>query len=57
MPEEQLKVICAWCGKTIRKGRGPISHGMCPKCERTMEEELNAKAKTKRWSRDFHDPT
>ena len=34
---EGMKVICAWCGKLIRDGLEPTSHGICPLCE---ESEL-----------------
>jgi len=27
-----LKVICAWCGKILREGAEPASHGICPEC-------------------------
>jgi hypothetical protein len=27
-----LKVICAWCGKTMKEGSEPASHGICPDC-------------------------
>jgi hypothetical protein len=32
-----MKVVCAWCGKLIRDGLEPISHGICPVC---VESEL-----------------
>ena len=34
---EGMKVVCAWCGKLIRDGSEPTSHGICPLCE---EKEL-----------------
>ncbi len=27
-----MKLICAWCGKTILDGELPVSHGMCENC-------------------------
>lgn len=28
-----MKIVCAWCKKTIKDGPGePVSHGMCPAC-------------------------
>lgn len=27
-----LKVACAWCGKTLREGAQPVSHGICEVC-------------------------
>lgn len=32
--EDCLRTECAWCGKLIREGREPTSHGMCKECER-----------------------
>lgn len=29
---EQLKVVCAWCGETLREGTEPASHGICEPC-------------------------
>lgn len=31
-----MKVICAWCGKIIKKGKPGdiVSHGMCEKCKK-----------------------
>ena len=26
------KVVCAWCSDVIRRGRGPVSHGICKSC-------------------------
>jgi len=28
-----MKIICAWCGKTLEDGPPPISHGICDECE------------------------
>ena len=31
--ENDLPVVCAWCGATIKEGtRGPASHGICRDC-------------------------
>lgn len=27
-----LKVLCAWCGTTLREGSEPPSHGICRAC-------------------------
>ena len=27
-----LRVVCAWCGKVLREGVGPVSHGICTVC-------------------------
>jgi hypothetical protein len=32
--------ICAWCGKTIRTGTQPVTHGMCPTCREQMMAEF-----------------
>lgn len=34
-----LKLVCAWCGLVIRKGVGPVSHGMCSACQKQFEAE------------------
>ena len=38
---EPIKVLCAWCGVTIREGTGPrVSHGICPSCaEKLLPKE------------------
>lgn len=28
----RLKVVCAWCGKTMHDGVEPVSHGICRPC-------------------------
>lgn len=28
----KLKVVCAWCGKVLVEGSGPVSHGICAEC-------------------------
>ena len=37
-----MKLVCAWCGKTIREGRddGIVSHGICKDCAREMCKEI-----------------
>lgn len=27
-----LRLVCAWCERTIRAGAGPVSHGICEEC-------------------------
>jgi hypothetical protein len=34
-----LRVVCAWCGLTIRDGMLPISHGICSKCQKELEDD------------------
>ena len=32
--EEYSKVVCAWCGKVLKKSRSKvISHGICKECK------------------------
>lgn len=37
---EENKVVCAWCDTVIKDGEGPVSHGLCPDCEKEQHEEL-----------------
>ncbi|RMD74625.1 MAG: hypothetical protein D6820_16365 [Lentisphaerae bacterium] len=30
--EQNLMVVCGWCGSLIRPGHFPVSHGICPSC-------------------------
>lgn len=32
-----MRVICAWCRRVLRKGIGPVSHGICPECARSLK--------------------
>ena len=38
-----MKVICAWCGKSLgeKDGQGVegISHGMCAECQEKLEKK------------------
>jgi len=36
---ETSKVICAWCGKVIRIGKEPASHGICKECAAKMRAD------------------
>lgn len=29
---DKPKTICAWCGKILREGAEPVSHGICQHC-------------------------
>ena len=31
------RLVCAWCTKVLREGKEPLSHGLCPACERMIE--------------------
>ena len=33
-------LICAWCGFLIRKGVGPVSHGICRPCADAMLAQM-----------------
>jgi len=38
-----MKIVCAWCGRTIRKGDSEeclVSHGMCPRCRLRVRKEI-----------------
>jgi hypothetical protein len=35
-----MTLICAWCGKTLRRGRGPVSHGICESCSLAVQASL-----------------
>ena len=37
-----MKVVCTWCGKTIKPGTPPISHGMCDDCKRRVLDGIEA---------------
>ncbi len=36
-----MKIVCAWCGKTLQEGKEPVSHGICADCAKTLKEETN----------------
>ena len=44
-----LKIVCAWCGKTVKDGvkGAPVSHLICPPCYekemRILDEKLGPK--------------
>jgi len=42
--EDKMPVVCAWCGKVIKKGRGDtmgkVSHRCCPECRDKILEEV-----------------
>jgi len=39
---DPLRVVCAWCKKTMSDGREPTSHGMCAKCSTWIEKKERA---------------
>lgn len=38
--EDSALLVCAWCGRVMREGTEPTSHGICPPCARVMREEV-----------------
>ena len=34
--------ICAYCGLVMAEGSRPASHGICPTCEKRVNDELDA---------------
>ena len=49
----EMVVICAWCGKEMRRERGPgqsiASHGICPECmQKNFPEILGREQKDRR---------
>jgi rRNA maturation endonuclease Nob1 len=35
-----LKLVCAWCGKTMREGDEPASHGICEVCYESVVRRI-----------------
>ena len=33
-------LLCAWCNNVIREGSLPASHGICDRCSRQVQAEL-----------------
>ena len=40
--KNKMKVICAWCKKTIQEGGEKVSHGVCKSCYIIFIEESAA---------------
>lgn len=40
-----MKVICAWCRKILKSGKGEISHGICKTCRTKEIERFEKKMK------------
>jgi len=38
--EREIKLICAWCGKIMREGEDPPSHGICEPCKEKFLEKI-----------------
>jgi hypothetical protein len=44
--QEEVKIICAWCGKVKQEGSEPISHGICDRCcDRELKKYENRRSK------------
>jgi rRNA maturation endonuclease Nob1 len=45
MNRRQIREVCAWCPKIIRKGRRAtmLSHGICKRCGRKLIREYERK--------------
>lgn len=37
LPAAPMRVVCAWCGRVLREGAEPTSHGMCAACAEAVE--------------------
>ena len=37
---EDMVLICAWCNRTLRRGSGPVSHGICERCRQIVESRV-----------------
>ena len=35
-----MTVLCAWCGKVLKSGSDPVSHGICDDCSWSVERKL-----------------
>ena len=35
-----MTIICAWCGKTLQRGGGEVSHGICAACSAKVESRF-----------------
>lgn len=33
---------CSWCGRILRMGKPPISHGMCRECADELLKQMEA---------------
>ncbi len=40
-PEPLPREACAWCGRVLREGPEPTSHGICPECLARLQDSLN----------------
>ena len=41
--DQKMKLVCAWCGVTIREGddKADVSHGICASCFEREVDKLN----------------
>lgn len=42
-----IKAVCAYCGKTMRDGGEPVTHGICEPCMTREMQKLNAEIRDK----------
>jgi hypothetical protein len=35
-----MTVVCAWCGVTLQRGDGDVSHGICTACSKAVESRF-----------------
>jgi hypothetical protein len=35
-----MVLICAWCNRTLRRGTGQVSHGICTRCSEIVESRV-----------------
>jgi len=40
-------VWCGWCKVEMRPGTLPATHGICPGCHKKLEDQIEARARTK----------
>lgn len=39
LSERTTKCVCAWCKGVIRDGVEPVTHGICPRCLKEVEDD------------------
>lgn len=37
---DEITMLCAWCGVTLRQGGSTVSHGICRDCAPTLLEKI-----------------
>jgi hypothetical protein len=41
---EEMTIVCAWCGSTLKAGGPHLSHGLCAACAERMLAEAGLQA-------------